>query len=533
MEAYVRFVLENAPRMLSNIDRRRQSPTYGCADRNYWHYKIVDFPCAMLQETCLTLAQLYTIDFPGNIYYSRDAIREWALAAIDFWTKIQKKDGSFDEFYPKEHSFSPAAFTLYATCMAYRLLKLERPDIVAHAQKSTRFLLSYGDPGAGNQRVAAIAGIYAYYLISNDQSVRGELDGLISTVLEQQRSEGWMPEYKGPDIGYQSITLGYLTDYYRLSKDERVRDPIKSMIHFLSHFVHPDGSAGGEYGSRNTSYLAPHGFEINGQEIPLARAIAEKVFLHANPKVNVALDDRYICHFILPSYLTAIEHYSETRNRVDLPCEQTLERYFRECKIFVKSTEEYYFICNLQKGGVYKLFSKRGGSFSDTGYVLAQRKTLAISNWIDVHADIEVDGNRLEIRGLFHKMMTRVPTPFWHFMLRFVSTFLGRKVLPLLKRRFILREDAINVKLERVIEFRDDEIDVTDRVRSEDERPFDLYEADTLSYRYVAPTNYFSAEELTDLNAKRERMGKQVKHLSIEKRITTCPWSVRKWKKEG
>ena len=60
------FVLDNASRMLSWIDRRPGSLTYGCSDRNYWHYKIVDFPCAMLQETALTLALLYSTKFEGN-----------------------------------------------------------------------------------------------------------------------------------------------------------------------------------------------------------------------------------------------------------------------------------------------------------------------------------------------------------------------------------------------------------------------------------------------------------------------------------
>ena len=29
------------------------SPTYGCFDRNYWHYRIIDFPSGMAQEFVL------------------------------------------------------------------------------------------------------------------------------------------------------------------------------------------------------------------------------------------------------------------------------------------------------------------------------------------------------------------------------------------------------------------------------------------------------------------------------------------------
>ena len=526
MNGYIQFVLQNIPRLLSNMDRRPQSPTYGCADRNYWHYKIVDFPCGMLQETCLTLAQLYSIDFEGNIYHDKEVIRDLSTAIIDYCLKIQKKDGSFDEFFPNEHSFSPTAFNLYAVCMAYRILKLDEPRIIEHAQKSARFLLNYGHCGASNQEVAAVAGIYCYHSISGDDSVLKGLDLLLEGILESQSREGWMPEYQGPDIGYQSIALGYMTDYYRLSQDQRVKDSIDSMIKFLGYFVHPDGSVGGEYGSRYTSYLAPHGFELNGKTNHLAARIAKKVFLEGDPKVNTALDDRYICHFLLPSYLAAIEHFSPAANSVKLPCEGEFEKYFSDSNIFIKSTGKYYSIFNLQKGGCFKLYSKEGDSLSDSGYIVCQPKTLAINNWIDFDNKVVVTKNTLEVEGAFHKMMNRVPTPFWHFALRLVTFFLGKRVLPFLKKHLILRDKPIGVKFKRVIEYNDINIRVTDKVFSTNGKVFDLYEAGSLSYRYVAPTNYFSTEELSDFHSKGVSLGKNLSSIYVEKTININPLSL-------
>ena len=76
------------PRIMSNLDRDSNSPTYGCFDRNFWHYKIRDFPSMILQQSCRTLAILYKSDYPGNIYYKKKRVKKWALAAVDFWANL-------------------------------------------------------------------------------------------------------------------------------------------------------------------------------------------------------------------------------------------------------------------------------------------------------------------------------------------------------------------------------------------------------------------------------------------------------------
>ena len=53
---YSGFIKENISRVLTQVDRDCDSKTYGCCDRNYWHLKIRDFPSAILQQTCLTMA---------------------------------------------------------------------------------------------------------------------------------------------------------------------------------------------------------------------------------------------------------------------------------------------------------------------------------------------------------------------------------------------------------------------------------------------------------------------------------------------
>ncbi len=76
---YAFFIQTNLPRVLTQIDRDPDSPTYGCCDRNYWHYKIRDFSSAILQQSGLVLAKLYRLDFPGDPLYQNQAA--WNIAA--------------------------------------------------------------------------------------------------------------------------------------------------------------------------------------------------------------------------------------------------------------------------------------------------------------------------------------------------------------------------------------------------------------------------------------------------------------------
>jgi hypothetical protein len=64
------------PKILTLQDRNRHSPTYGCFDRNYWQYKIIDFPSGMSQEFVWPLALAWDTELEGNAFYKQDALRE-------------------------------------------------------------------------------------------------------------------------------------------------------------------------------------------------------------------------------------------------------------------------------------------------------------------------------------------------------------------------------------------------------------------------------------------------------------------------
>ena len=83
-ELFAAAALKEIPKLLTLQDRNRHSPTYGCFDRNYWHYKVIDFPSGMSQEFVWPLALACTLDLPNNSYFGSEAVREYVRAGILF-----------------------------------------------------------------------------------------------------------------------------------------------------------------------------------------------------------------------------------------------------------------------------------------------------------------------------------------------------------------------------------------------------------------------------------------------------------------
>ena len=166
LEIYKEIVLGEVPRIISLCDRDVNSATGGCFDRNYWHYKQIDFPNARLQEGMLLLALLYLKEFPGNIYFGNENVRKWAIEALEFWEKIQNSDGSFSEIYPYERSFCWTSFSTYAATETVLLLN-EHTDL-RKITKAGKWLVIHNNSAVSNQVAGSIAALYHLYLLNGN-----------------------------------------------------------------------------------------------------------------------------------------------------------------------------------------------------------------------------------------------------------------------------------------------------------------------------------------------------------------------------
>lgn len=523
-EIYGNYVLKNVPRLLSQLDRDKNSYTYGCFDRNHWHYKIRDFTSMVLQQGSLTLAQLYSNDFRDNIYYGNERIKEWAIASINFWMENQLRDGSFDEYWPNEHGYPPTVFSLYSTSETYKILYkyiFNKDDIEAALIKSCKFIAKHDEEGAQNQEIASIAALYSVYLSINEEWLSKIVEEKLKKVLERQSTEGWFSEYGGADIGYLSVSLNHLAEYYRSSRDKRAFQALKNVVDFVQYFVHPDGTVGGEYGSRNTEYFLPGGLEILAPEYPLAGAIADKLLGNLESCQNLpnSVDDRYLSHYFLHSYVSALINY-QPRSRSDtpkLPFEiENCERYFEDAGSYVVNNKNYYAVFGLSKG-VLKVFSKTDEIINDCGYVAEIKKgKFATTNWIDIDYKKTRDKNTFTISSKFYRVTQHRPSPLKHFLLRVASPIFGKRLIPIMKKQLITRDVVAPITFNRSVTFLDDGILIKDVIKSKT-RLEKLSASDGFSLRYVPSSKYFQAKEIKRLY--KEETLNNVEGVEIEKYI--------------
>jgi hypothetical protein len=497
------YVLNNMPRLLSQLDRDKNSLTYGCFDRDYWHYKTRDFPSMIPQQGSLTLALMYTNNFKGNVYYSNEKIKEWTVASIYFWMENQLKDGSFNEYWPNEHGYPPTVFSLYTTSETYRLLHVfidDQDDLKAALIKSSKFISKHDEKGAENQEIASIAALYSVYLSIKEDWLLEVIDKKVKRILERQSHEGWFSEYGGADIGYSSVALNYFAEYYRLSGDQRVLPALKKLVDLLQFFVHPDSTTGGDYGSRNTEYFLPNGLELIAPEYPLAGAIADKILKNIeNPqKIPNSLDDRSLFDCFLYSYVGALLNYKPRKNPQKIPCETKCDQYFMDAGLYVTNSENYYAVLGLSKGGVLKVFSRGKEIFNDCGYIAKLSKNaVGVTNWVDRdYYKIDRNGkNTFTISGNFHVIKQHLPTPLKHSLLRGAAFLLGKHLIPILKKRLVTVDKTIPIAFKRRVVFHDDKIIIDDQIVSK-RLLKELSISDRFSFRYAAYSKFFQINDI-------------------------------------
>jgi hypothetical protein len=491
---YHRLVLSLLPQLLTNLDRDNNSPTYGCFDRHFWHYKIRDFASAILQQSALTLALVYQNNFQGNIYYNKKIIKEYAIAAINYWTKIQHRDGSFNEYFWMERSIPSTAFSLYAVCEACEILDYFPNNVLDTMKKATQYLQKNSETEALNQEIAATAAIAFVGKILRDHQVNNSAKKKIDAILSQETHEGWFKEYGGVDIGYLSVSLDFLVRYYELSKDPRVVQSARRIITFLQYFIHPDGSLGGEYGTRNTEYFLPYGFEYMKKYEPLCNEIINKLFSFINQStyVNRSMDERYLLHYTSHSYVKALLIYSNKKSEQKLPYHENFTKIFHNAKLLIHSTDYYYFIISILKGGVFKVLPKKSDQTTiDCGYKLFINDQIYVSEWPNHENSYTIEDSCVEITANFKKVRYYVQNPFFLSLVKIASLIFGTTVIKKIKKNLILSDKQLtSMTLKRQFELKNDRILIEDTIDCKNEKAI-VKECNQLSMRYSPSSRFY------------------------------------------
>ncbi|MCK5504360.1 MAG: hypothetical protein KAJ10_04325, partial [Thermodesulfovibrionia bacterium] len=393
------------------LNRNLSSESYGCFDREFWHYNTADIACARKQEAVLTLTLLYLIEHENNKYYRSSEILEYIKAAMIFWTKIQDKNGSFNEWYPSEHSFVATSFSTYAVSESLLLLKNEIPHnecnlVVESLRKAGDWLIRRDETRVMNQQTGAAIALLNIHLLTNDNKYLDASKDKISLLSERQSKEGWFIEYGGPDIGYLSLAIDYLSKYCLKTKDEQVRIIVSRSLDFIKNFIQPNLIAGGEYTSRNTEYLIPHGFEIFSKLDKNAQFIASVVrkTLVSPNSFPCLFDDRYLTYV---GY-TWLQAYVEANPDLEKKVEENISNHFNssfkkqynDSGLLIINDNRRHLIVNVKKGGAFRIFDKNNTrTYSDSGVLAKSKGKWYTSGWLSTEGQCDLSDDNVTVQG--------------------------------------------------------------------------------------------------------------------------------------
>jgi hypothetical protein len=501
-------MLDQVPRLLSQVDRNMHSPTYGCACRNHWHYRTEDIANSQMQEMVLSLALAWKLDIPDNPYYRSPLILDWIEGMIDFTLRIQRPSGCFDEVYRGQDSYAATAFVVFY--ISETVLQLERHlssglrnDTKDMLNRAAQWLSRTRQDLAGNQIAGAAAAFMNLAALDPGLGCEEELDRLLRRLQDMQSPEGWFPEQGGADIGYTSLTHSYLALIAKRTGDKRAASMSFKCVEFLQHFLHRDGTTGGVYGSRNTEYFIPLGAVLQARKNDAAaRAITfleQHLAVGRHVQITRCLDDRYLA-YLSPFYLLAAQAAQEGGAAQEMkPGPLSRETYFEEAGLWSVETPSLKLVANLRKGGVFHL-DLDGHAFVDCGYFAEIPDGPAVTTqFLQARPDITVDGlsARLSARLVILRPVTITP---WRNIL--VRTF--NLVAPALLRRFLLnhlRQRAVSAgesvgSVHRNIVISEDAVDVTDFIEVSEPVVRMILQLDTERAFSFASTGFYQPQEL-------------------------------------
>jgi hypothetical protein len=254
-------ILPLVPRVISQIDRDLASPTYGAGERYYWKYKMHDYPNARFQESALLFSLLFNNDFPGNIYFNNKKLYSLIVAVAEFWAKIQRKNGSFDEIYPHENSFVATAFSTYAITETFIILKIKPSlDLTNAFLRAGNWLLDNNHPIVSNQMAGAALALHNLSQLLGDKKFAEGASAKLSILGSEFKKYGYYPEYGGFDIGYSTILLYFLTKLEAKGKNSLTEEN-KTAIHKIEQETDEYGRYDHKNKSRQTQYIFPYAFK--------------------------------------------------------------------------------------------------------------------------------------------------------------------------------------------------------------------------------------------------------------------------------
>ena len=499
-------------RLLSQLNRDPATPTYGCFDRRYWAWKLVDFPEATFQRNIHPLC--WYMDQPEAA--GSENLVEFIRAGLLYTINIQHKDGSFDQAYPNEHSYGATAFLLSDLITAYQKIKEgflqdERVFIENRLMRSADFLYKAAELHGfiANHLAGAAFALYKSYQLFKETKFRSASSNLVDKIIENQSDEGWFREYIGADPGYQTLCVYYLAQIFKLEHSDNLRNALERSLQFLQFFIHPDGTFGGEYGSRRTEIYYPGGIAILSQEFPVAAEMHTimKESIRTGNTVNLIDIDMGNLAPLLSNYITAASIVEDTSEIYSLPNKQKeFTRVFKSAGLAIIATPTYYAVLGISNGGVLKVFNKKTNTlvYDDCGlHGETNNGQKFSSQTTNLKNPITRDGKIFETSSTFSKTPSQFPTPLNYLLLRIANLtilrcrFLNEAIKKVFVKLLINKNSPVPLRRIRKIEFKQNSIHIADKIEKTGSiRINALEQGNKFSAIHMASARYFTPSQL-------------------------------------
>ncbi len=404
------------------INLQNQDPlskTRGCFDRRFWAWKLCDYPEATFQRLILPLCW-----YVGE---EKDPpLRQKAQLAIrlglEYALKIQHSDGSFDQAYPHEHSYGATAFLLHPLLQAYQsisstLNQSEKQSTTEHLYRSAEYLVSHKEQHSfiANHLAGSALALMEAGMVFKDTRFSQSAQELVNLILSKQSPEGWYWEYDGADPGYQTLCVHYLAQIYRLNQEKTLLTSLQRSLDFLTYFAHPDGSFGGEYGSRRTAIYYPGGIALLGNDIPEVANLNVFMLQSIEEGRTVGVNEIDVGNLapLLSSTILAVQ----TKNTVPLrakplPCQlDQINRDFSMAGLSIRGNSHYYTVIGISNGGICKVFDKKNDQliYDDCGVILQMKNGAILTSQHTQlnNATVQIDEHNISFSvplGVFSSM---------------------------------------------------------------------------------------------------------------------------------
>jgi len=510
---YKRILKQNTNKLLNLYNTDKFSATYGYADREFWGWKTKDFTNATLQGGVHSLAIAISL----SLFEKKEEsfILEIIDSAIMAVEEIKYKNGSVVEAYPRENSFCVTALVAFDVLSAIKYLSNRLDNETKQRyfkviKPLIEFITKNGEEHAiiSNHLATGVVAVVLWNYLTNDNNQRDQ--ELLQIIYDNQSSEGWYMEYEGADPGYQTLCTYYLSCAYEITKDQKLLESLKNSAKFLSHFIHPDGTIGGLYGSRNTEVFYPAGIVALSSEIEEFSLMAKYLEPNGQHLLPQNIDIGNYIPF-LNSYAVAALKYDEVKENIEKIdnkpfYEKNKEKDFKQTGIYLVSNKTYFAIFNYKKGGTLKVFDKNSNRLDIEDGGLFGRLNDG-TKFSTQQFDENITFQNKKIQTNFYKMNESAPNPLNFIILRglaltiFRSVYLGNLFKKFIVNMLMTGKNKIDGNTKREFEFLEDKIVVKEEI-AQPKNCKDMKHIGKSKAIHMASSGYFISQNFENRNSK-------------------------------